>query len=66
MPLVMHEVSDSEVLSTRLHQLFSEPRDEWTSLYRKIEALNGKFAALAHNDPTTRRWNSILGNGLKM
>jgi len=53
-----------EVLSTRLHQLVGELRDEWKRLDEKIETLNGEFVALARNDPATRRLTSIPGVGV--
>jgi transposase len=51
-------------LSPRLCQLVRDLRAEWQALDAKIEALNGEFVELAHNDAAARRLTSIPGVGV--
>lgn len=55
---------DDTALSPRLRQLVCDLRTEWQALDTKIEALNGEFVELAHNDAAARRLTSIPGVGV--
>jgi transposase len=56
--------NDEGSLSSRMRQLVSDLRGEWLELDTKIQALNGEFVELAHNDAAARRLTSIPGVGV--